>query len=488
MHCETAHGRNGPARSHPGSSVQEDHHVGSGSSQTSGPGRTGLHRRPTQPVVDLGHHLCGHMVRVRLCVLCHRRVLEEDRRLASLHLAAHRPGPRRSRTGDLGPARSRGQTPDTSFRRRRATPVHPLHRTTRRSRDRTLGRVSRRQLRQQHGRISDRPLQDRAHQEPRTMAEPRHRRVRHPGMGRLVEQPPNPRTHRKHPTRRKGGQLLPPKHPGQHGRTHVNESPAHPDRFTRPPVPDLSPWELTVTRMGDFKGQALDLLRKLTGRSNADFRAGQLEATRAVVQDRASALVVQATGWGKSAVYFISTKMIRASGGGPTVIVSPLLALMRNQKSMAESLDLSVALFNSQTHETWPLELERIESDVIDLAFVTPETLNNPEFGSTIRPKLFNRVGLLVIDEVHCISEWGHDFRPDYRRLRDVVSTLPPGIPVLGTTATANDRVITDVEAQLGTGMETFRGPLGRESLKLQVLEMPNKAHRMAWLAEALPG
>lgn len=238
--------------------------------------------------------------------------------------------------------------------------------------------------------------------------------------------------------------------------------------------------------MGEFETESLRLLRRLTKSGTAEFRPGQLEAIRAVVEGR-RALVVQRTGWGKSAVYLIATRLLRNSGHGPTVIVSPLLALMRNQLEMTQSLGLDAKTINATNVDQWDEIIADIQAGAIDLLLISPERLQNDRFDREVAGPLFNELGLLVIDEVHCISDWGHDFRPDYRRLRRVVGSLPPNVPVLGTTATANDRVVGDVVEQLGDGLEVHRGTLERESLSLHVLELPHQAQRMAWLAEHIP-
>lgn len=239
--------------------------------------------------------------------------------------------------------------------------------------------------------------------------------------------------------------------------------------------------------MTTFEDLALSYLRALTGAPQAGFRDGQLEAIGAIVADRRRALVVQRTGWGKSAVYFIATKMLRSQGTGPTVIVSPLLVLMRNQMEMADRLGIRAETVNSTNREDWAEIFARIAAGTVDLLLISPERLNNVEFRREVMPQLLENTGMLVIDEVHCISDWGHDFRPDYRRLRQVVDALPPNVPVLGTTATANARVVEDVSQQLGENLFVLRGPLERDSLSLHVLDMPNKAERMAWLAEHIP-
>ena len=240
--------------------------------------------------------------------------------------------------------------------------------------------------------------------------------------------------------------------------------------------------------MDEFNTRALGLLRQLTGDPNTVFRDGQLEAIRAVVRDRGRALVVQRTGWGKSAVYLIATAMLRSQGSGPTVIVSPLLALMRNQLEMADALDIKARTVNSSNRNDWESTFAEIEADTIDLLLISPERLNNPKFRAGVMPTLLRSIGLLVIDEVHCISDWGHDFRPDYRRLERLVAALAPNVPILGTTATANDRVVDDVVSQLGDDLQVFRGTLERDSLALQVINMPDRAERMAWLAQQIPG
>ncbi|GBE23638.1 ATP-dependent DNA helicase RecQ [bacterium BMS3Bbin01] len=221
--------------------------------------------------------------------------------------------------------------------------------------------------------------------------------------------------------------------------------------------------------------------------SSAEFRPGQWEAIETVVARRQKALVVQRTGWGKSAVYLIATKLLRASGTGPTVIVSPLLALMRNQLEMAELLGVRSETVNSSNRDEWDRIYTAIQEGRVDLLLISPERLNNPLFRTEALPQLTRNLGLLVVDEVHCISDWGHDFRPDYRRLGQVVASLPPNVAVLGTTATANDRVVADVKLQLGGDLEEIRGPLDRPSLALQVITMADRADRLAWLAATIP-
>nr|WP_228046438.1 RecQ family ATP-dependent DNA helicase [Saccharopolyspora sp. HNM0983] len=233
-------------------------------------------------------------------------------------------------------------------------------------------------------------------------------------------------------------------------------------------------------------------LRALAG-PDAELREDQWQAIRALVLDRRRALVVQRTGWGKSAVYFVATALLRELGEGPTVIVSPLLALMRNQVEAAAAAGVHAASINSANQQEWADIEEQVASGEVDVLLVSPERLNNPDFRDTVLPQLTAETGLLVVDEAHCISDWGHDFRPDYRRLRTLLAELPDGVPVLATTATANDRVVQDVSEQLGVGGEAapeetlvLRGSLDRESLRLGVLQLPTAQARLAWLAEHL--
>jgi len=242
----------------------------------------------------------------------------------------------------------------------------------------------------------------------------------------------------------------------------------------------------------ELRTAADTVLARLVGASAGDarLREDQWRAIEALVADKRRALVVQRTGWGKSAVYFVATALLREQGAGPTVIVSPLLALMRNQVDAAARAGIRARTINSSNTEEWDTIQDEVAASEVDVLLVSPERLNNPDFRDQVLPKLAAATGLLVVDEAHCISDWGHDFRPDYRRLRTMLADLPPGVPVLATTATANARVTADVAEQLGTGGSTdalvLRGPLDRESLSLGVLQLPDAAHRMAWLAEHL--
>jgi ATP-dependent DNA helicase RecQ len=231
------------------------------------------------------------------------------------------------------------------------------------------------------------------------------------------------------------------------------------------------------------RDELIDALRGLTGRADAEFRDGQRQAIELLVGERARVLVVQRTGWGKSAVYFISTHLLRARGAGPTLLISPLLALMRNQIDAAERLGLRCMTVNSANNTTVAELSDALESDTVDLLLISPERLANPEFAGKVMPLVGSRPGLIVIDEVHCISDWGHDFRPDYRRIGRMIERLSAAnVPVLGCTATANDRVVDDVSAQLGDNLTVLRGPLRREGLALGTIRLDRQAERMAWL------
>jgi ATP-dependent DNA helicase RecQ len=260
---------------------------------------------------------------------------------------------------------------------------------------------------------------------------------------------------------------------------------------TRRESPIRTVWPAGYAHTVTTYAEAEALLRRLTANPTATFRPGQWEAIDRLVDRRGRVLVVQRTGWGKSAVYVIATRLLREGGAGPTVLISPLLALIRNQIQMAERAGVRAVTINSANRDKWEVVEARVRAGEVDLLLVSPERLNNPRFRQAVLAELVGTVGLLVVDEAHCISDWGHDFRPDYRRIARVVQLLPPSVPVLCTTATANDRVVGDIVDQLGRGLEVIRGPLDRESLELSVVDLPEQAQRLAWLAEhvlELPG
>ena len=227
-------------------------------------------------------------------------------------------------------------------------------------------------------------------------------------------------------------------------------------------------------------------LRALVGRDDVVLYDDQWAAISALAVDKRRSLVVQRTGWGKSAVYFVATLLLREQGAGPTVIVSPLLALMRNQIAAAERAGIRAVTINSTNMEQWEPVHDQIRAGEVDVLLVSPERLNNPGFRDEVLPKLAATCGLLVVDEAHCISDWGHDFRPDYRRIRTLLGDLPDGVPVLATTATANARVTADVAEQLGDDVLVLRGSLDRESLRLGVVRLKTAEQRLAWLADHL--
>ncbi|WP_448851302.1 RecQ family ATP-dependent DNA helicase [Corynebacterium sp. 335C] len=237
---------------------------------------------------------------------------------------------------------------------------------------------------------------------------------------------------------------------------------------------------------GDATREEADgLLRGLAG-DGARLRDDQWRAIDGLVNRCERMLVVQRTGWGKSAVYFIAAKLLRRRGLGAAVIISPLLALMRNQVESARRAGIVAETVNSSNMTEWDEITARVDRGEVDVLLVSPERLNNPQFRDGMLPRLAEEAAMVVVDEAHCISDWGHDFRPDYRRIRDLLAGLPEDTPVLATTATANDRVVEDVRAQLGRDAGVLRGGLDRESLRLHVVRLRDSTDRPAWLATHL--
>ena len=260
-----------------------------------------------------------------------------------------------------------------------------------------------------------------------------------------------------------------------------------------PRRPPITTAPVAAPDPAELRREAERHLRALVGSDDAALRDDQWVAIEALVGQRRRVLVVQRTGWGKSAVYFVATLLMRSRGDGLAVIVSPLLALMRNQIAAAERAGIRAVTVNSTNLEEWQQVYASIRRGEVDVLLVSPERLNNPDFRDHVLPDLAASAGLVVIDEAHCVSDWGHDFRPDYRRIRTLLAELPAGIPVLATTATANARVTDDVAEQLSvTGESTLddvlvlRGSLDRESLHLGVLRLRTEADRLAWLGEQL--
>lgn len=237
----------------------------------------------------------------------------------------------------------------------------------------------------------------------------------------------------------------------------------------------------------ELREEAVGLLRQALNDSGADFRDGQWEAIERLVGERSRLLVVQRTGWGKSIVYFLATRLLRDRGAGPTLLVSPLLSLMRNQILASDRLNVRAATINSSNKDDWAAIHASLRADRVDILLISPERLANDEFRENVLLPVAGSIGLFVVDEAHCISDWGHDFRPDYLRIARILQALPPNVPALATTATANNRVVDDVVAQLGRDVAVSRGPLARESLRLQNISLPRQSSRMAWLAEQIP-
>ncbi|MBC2593544.1 RecQ family ATP-dependent DNA helicase [Ruficoccus amylovorans] len=235
-----------------------------------------------------------------------------------------------------------------------------------------------------------------------------------------------------------------------------------------------------------MRQRAESYLKTALSRPDASFRDGQWESIEQLLL-RNRVLVVQRTGWGKSMVYFLATKLLREEGAGPTLLISPLLSLMRNQIEAAERIGVRARTINSSNDEEWPQILSEVVANQVDILLISPERLANDAFRQNVLAKIASNIGLFVVDEAHCISDWGHDFRPDYRRIVRVLQAVPSNVPVLATTATANDRVVNDVQSQLGEKIVLQRGTLVRKSLKLQNINMPSPAARMAWLAKTIP-
>ena len=233
--------------------------------------------------------------------------------------------------------------------------------------------------------------------------------------------------------------------------------------------------------------RALALLREGTGRPNAGFREGQEDAIRHIMDGGGRLLVVQKTGWGKSFIYFIATKLLRESRTGPALLISPLLALMRNQIAAAERMGVNAARITSDNREHWEEVEGQLRRDEVDILLISPERLGNPHFCEEVLPRIAAHVALFVIDEAHCISDWGHDFRPDYRRIGRTIKNLPPNLRLLATTATANNRVMEDLCDVLGPNLKVQRGDLARPSLLLQTIRLLRQSERLAWLAEQVP-
>ncbi|WP_295878748.1 DEAD/DEAH box helicase [uncultured Thiohalocapsa sp.] len=233
--------------------------------------------------------------------------------------------------------------------------------------------------------------------------------------------------------------------------------------------------------------RALELLRLGTERPTAELRPGQEDAIRQVIAGGPRVLVVQKTGWGKSFIYLIAIKLLRDAGLGPALLISPLLALMRNQVAAAERMGLKAATIHSDNRDAWTSIEHDLKSGSVDVLLVHPKRLANARFVAEVLSDIAARISLLVIDEAHCISDWGHDFVPEYRLIERIADTLPGNLRLLATTATANNRVMADLRNVLGPRLAVQRGDLNRPSLALQTIRLGSQAERLAWLAEQLP-
>src|SRR6476620_7945611 len=244
---------------------------------------------------------------------------------------------------------------------------------------------------------------------------------------------------------------------------------------------------MTTTTLTESRARVADRVITALAGNGARLRDDQERAVQALCEPASRVLVVQATGWGKSAVYWAATAIRRSEGAGPALVVSPLLSLMRDQVAAAERAGLRAATLNSSNIDAWSQIEADLAAGAVDVLLVSPERLANPGFGRRVLDRLAGSIGLLVIDEAHAVSDWGHDFRPDYRRVSDVLRDLNPDTPVLATTATANARVTDDVSAQLGESTLVLRGPLARSSLQLSVVDRLTPLQRYAWVVDHLP-
>src|SRR5260370_2271686 len=233
------------------------------------------------------------------------------------------------------------------------------------------------------------------------------------------------------------------------------------------------------------RAAAESLLRQMLGEEKS-FGDGQWEAIETAAVRKQRVFVVQRTGWGKSIVYFIATKILRDCGSGPALLISPLLALMRNQIQAARNIGLRPVTIHSENRDEWEAAQAALIRNEWDILLIAPERLANAEFLGAVLPRFQNSIGLFIVDEAHCISDWGHDFRPDYRRIVRVLERLPSSVPVVCTTATANNRVVEDVVAQIHN-LQVQRGPLIRASLKLFNIKLSDQSERLAWLAHFIP-
>ncbi|MGO8671184.1 MAG: DEAD/DEAH box helicase [Capsulimonadaceae bacterium] len=233
--------------------------------------------------------------------------------------------------------------------------------------------------------------------------------------------------------------------------------------------------------------RALDLLRAGTDKPKAQFRNGQEDALRHIIEGRGRLLVVQRSGWGKSFAAFLATKLLREGGGGPVLLVSPLLSLMRGHLFAAERMGVRVSAVHSNSEDEWVKIDTAIRRSTVDIVLISPERLGDQRFITHVLPGIADRIGMFVMDEAHCLSDWGHDFRPDYRRIEKIVRRLPTSVRLVATTSAATNRVLDDLRSLLGAGLTVLRGDLDRPTITLQTIRMRGPAERLAWLAATLP-
>lgn len=240
------------------------------------------------------------------------------------------------------------------------------------------------------------------------------------------------------------------------------------------------------SRLKKDKYQLQQSLEEIYG-PGATFHQDQDKAIAAVLEGKKT-LVVQSTGWGKSLVYFLSIKKLREMGKGPAIIISPLIALMRNQieSETVQQTGLVVKEINSENEKEWNSIYTAIKNDEVDAIMIAPEKLNNAKFSTEIKA-IIPYISLFVVDEAHCISDWGHDFRVSFRRIVQFVRKLSPKTAILATTATANDRVVRDIKFQLGKDLEVIRGNMNRENFAIDILRFGNNRGKLLWLERNLP-
>ena len=194
-------------------------------------------------------------------------------------------------------------------------------------------------------------------------------------------------------------------------------------------------------------------------------------------------LMIQKTGFGKSLCYqFPATQF-----NGLTITFSPLIALMRDQVKNLRSRGIEAAAINSEEPpEVNEETLRRAARGELSLLYIAPERLGNTKWVETIT-EMKSNVSMIVVDEAHCISVWGHDFRPDYRRIINLVKSLPNNVPILTTTATATKRTEEDILRQIGDTMTVIRGNLMRENFELFVSKVKSEDEKLKWLAQHIP-